>query len=144
MKESNPFLLLAQGENGLDPDMAAAGAFGLVIGVIYLAVIVLMIASLWKIFVKAGKPGWAAIVPIYNIIVLMEIVGRPVWWIILLFIPFVNFVILIILAIDLAKSFGQGGGFAAGLILLSVIFYPILAFGGSQYVGPAAGGGQPA
>ncbi|CAG0980496.1 hypothetical protein FLAV_01741 [Flavobacteriales bacterium] len=106
--------------------------------IIYLAIIVLMIASMWKVFTKAGKPGWAAIVPIYNIIVLLQIVGRPTWWIILFLIPIVSLIIMIMVMIDVAKSFGKGGGFAAGLILLGIIFWPILAFGDAQYVGPAA------
>ncbi|MCL4816967.1 MAG: hypothetical protein KJZ56_10035 [Flavobacteriales bacterium] len=103
-----------------------------------MAIIVLMIASMWKVFTKAGKPGWAAIVPIYNIIVLLQIVGRPTWWIILFLIPIVSLIIMIMVMIDVAKSFGKGGGFAAGLILLGIIFWPILAFGDAQYVGPAA------
>lgn len=122
-------------------ESSASTAIGAGIGIfllIYLAVIVLMIASFWKIFTKAGKPGWAAIVPIYNLVVLLEIVGRPVWWIVLLLIPLVNFVILILLCMDLAKSFGQGAGFGIGLLLLGPIFYPILAFGSSTYRGPAA------
>ncbi len=93
---------------------------------------------MWKLYTKAGKPGWAPIIPIYNWVVLLEIVGRPLWWIILLLIPVVNFVILIIVAIDLAKSYGKGGGFAVGLILLTPIFVLMLAFGDAQYVGPAA------
>jgi hypothetical protein len=101
---------------------------------------IVVIASLWKIFAKAGKPGWASIVPIYNAIVLFEIVGRPAWWILLFLIPFVNFVIAIIVAVDLAKSFGKGGGFAVGLLLLGFIFYPILGFGSARYLGPAAAG----
>ncbi len=102
-------------------------------GILYLAIVVLMIVSLWKIYSKAGKPGWAAIVPIYNIIVLLEIVGRPIWWIILFFIPFVNFVVAILLAIDLAKAFGRGIGTAIGIILLPIIFYPVLGFGEATY-----------
>jgi len=109
-----------------------------VIIVIYLAIIVLMIASMWTIFSKAGKPGWAAIVPIYNLIVLLEIVGKPWWWLFLMLIPIVNIVILIIVIHQLSLSFGKGGGFTAGLILLGFIFYPILAFGDAKYLG--AGG----
>ncbi|MBI5511803.1 MAG: signal peptidase I [Deltaproteobacteria bacterium] len=114
------------------------GAGMIVVGIIYLAVIVLMIASFWKIFVKAGKPGWAAIVPIYNIVVLLNIIGKPVWWIILFCIPLVNFVIAIIVYVALAKAFGKGVGFAIGLLLLSFIFFPILGFGSAQYVGGGA------
>lgn len=102
-----------------------------------LAFAVIMIISMWKIFVKAGKPGWAAIVPIYNVIVLLEIVGRPVWWILLLIIPCVNIVINIIVCIDLAKSFGKDVGYGIGLALLSIIFFPMLGFGKAQYIGPS-------
>ena len=100
---------------------------------------ILMIAACWKIFTKAGQPGWASIIPIYNWYIICKIVGRPGWWVILLLIPFVNFIIGIILCIDLAKSFGKGVGFGIGLVLLGVIFFPILAFGSAQYQGPTAG-----
>lgn len=111
----------------------------LVTTVVYLAVLVLLIASLWVIFSKAGKPGWAAIIPIYNTLVELEIVGRPWWWLLLLiFVPIVNIVLGIMVINDLSKSFGHGIGFTLGLLFLPFIFLPILAFGGSQYVGPAA------
>ena len=100
-----------------------------------IAVTVLVVASMWKIFSKAGQPGWAAIIPIYNFIVWCKIVGRPAWWVLLLLICFPIF--YIILCIDLAKSFGKGVGFAVGLILLSVIFFPILGFGSATYQGPS-------
>jgi hypothetical protein len=99
---------------------------------------VIMVVSRWRIFTKAGKPGWAAIIPIYNVIVLLEIVGKPVWWIFLFLIPCVNIVFAIWTVNLLSKSFGQSEGFTVGLILLSFIFYPILAFGNYQYLGPAA------
>src|SRR5262245_56971829 len=102
-----------------------------------IAVTVLTLASTWKIFSKAGQPGWAAIIPIYNLFVWCKIVGRPAWWILLLLICFPIF--YIILCIDLAKSFGKGVGFAVGLILLSIIFFPILGFGSATYQGPSAG-----
>lgn len=105
--------------------------------IIYLAIIVFFIYCMWKIFEKAGKPGWAAIVPIYNIIVLLEIIGKPWWWLLLMLIPIVNFVIAIIVMVQLAKVFGQGVGFAIGLILLGFIFIPILALGSSTYTAPA-------
>lgn len=106
--------------------------------VVYILVAIVALVAMWKIFTKAGKPGWAALIPIYNIIVLLEIVGRPAWWIILLIIPIVNIVILIMVMNDLSKSFGQGVGFTVGLIFLSIIFYCILAFGPAKYLGPAA------
>lgn len=89
---------------------------------------------LWTIYEKAGEPGWAAIVPIYNLVVFLRIVGRPTWWLILLLIPGINAIIGILLYLDLAKVFGQGTGFAVGLILLSPIFLAILAFGDAKYV----------
>lgn len=104
--------------------------------VIYLALLALLIASMWKIFVKAGKPGWACLIPIYNIIVLFEICGKPIWWIVLLLVPIVNIVVMILLALALAKSFGKEPIFGVGLILLGIVFYPILAFGDAKYVGP--------
>ena len=126
-----------------DEAAAAAAASGIML-LIYLAVFVVIIIGMWKIYSKAGKPGWASIVPIYNIIVLLEIIGRPVWWIVLMFIPLVNLVIAVITALDLAKSFGKGAGFGLGLIFLSPIFYPILGFGSAQYEGPAAAEGAAA
>jgi hypothetical protein len=118
----------------------SASSSGSPVGVIFgLLVAVLMIVALWKIFTKAGQPGWACLVPIYNIYILCKIVGRPGWWVILMLIPFVNFIIAIILSIDLAKSFGNGVGFGLGLAFLGIIFFPILGFGSSQYQGPVAG-----
>ena len=108
---------------------------------IYLALIVVVIAGMWKMYEKADEPGWAAIVPIYNVWVLLRIVGRPGWWLLLMLIPIVNFVVAIIVALDLARSFGRGGGFAVGLIFLGFVFYPILGFGEDEYIGP---GGAPA
>ena len=109
---------------------------------IYLAVVVLLIASYWVVFTKASQPGWACLIPFYNLWVILKIVGRPGWWLILFFIPIVNIVMWIIVAIDLSHSFGKGGGFAAGLIFLWFIFVPILAFGDATYQGPAASGGS--
>ncbi len=117
-------------------DMAVGAAGGGIFMIIWLAVMVLMIASMWKVFTKAGQPGWAAIIPIYNVIVLLQVVGKPVWWIILFLIPFVNLIMMILVALELSKVFGKGGGFAAGLILLPFIFYPVLAFGDARYVPP--------
>jgi len=116
-----------------DSGMAAMGTGVLIF---YLVILVLMIVSMWKIFTKAGKPGWASIIPIYNLIVLLEIVGKPIWWILLLIIPLVNLVILIIVTHRLSLSFGQGVGTTILLIILPVIGYPMLGFGSATYVGP--------
>ena len=83
-------------------------------------------------FSKAGKPGWGSIIPIYNVILLMEIAGRPVWWFLLLFIPVVGLVVAIIAYLDVARKFGKGAGFGIGLVLLPFIFFPILGFGSAQ------------
>lgn len=103
--------------------------------IIYVAVIVFMIVAVWRVFEKAGQPGWAVIIPIYNIYVLLKIAGQPGWWLILYFIPLVNIVVEIIVQVGVAEKFGKGGGFAVGLIFLPFIFYPILAFGEAQYQG---------
>ena len=121
---------------------AAAGILGAGCGcvgvVIYFAVIVLVIIGLWKVFVKAGKPGWGAIVPIYNMILVCEITGRPVWWVVLMLIPLVNIVVLIIVFMDLAKAFGKDAAYGLGLAFLPFIFFPMLGFGSAQYRGPVA------
>ena len=106
--------------------------------IVVLAYTVIVIASLWKVFAKAGKPGWAAIVPIYSGVVLLKIAGKPVWWLILFFIPIVNIVVVFIVYISLAKNFGKGAGFAVGLVLLSFIFFPILGFGTARYLGTSS------
>ncbi|MFA6570010.1 MAG: DUF5684 domain-containing protein [Bacteroidota bacterium] len=116
-------------------DSGAATGVGIVMIIVYLLLAVIMIASLWKIFVKAGKPGWAAIVPIYNLIIMLEIVGKPIWWIILFLIPFANLIVAILIYIELAKKFGKEIGFAIGMILLPIVFFPILGFGSAEYKG---------
>lgn len=104
--------------------------------VFYCIIFLIVITAWWKIFVKAGQPGWKAIIPIYNFYILLKIVGKPGWWLILLFIPFVNFVILIWTYNMLSKSFGKDEAFTVGLILLGFVFFPILGFGSAKYLGP--------
>ena len=104
--------------------------------ILYLAIVVTIIAAMWTIYSKAGQPGWASLVPIYNIIVLLEIVGKPWWWLFLMCIPVVNLIILIMVYHNLSLSFGKGSGFTAGIIFLGMIFIPMLAFGDAKYVGP--------
>ena len=111
---------------------------GLFILAIELVIIVAIVAGFWKVFVKAGKPGWAAIVPIYNVIVLLEIAGKPLWWVLLFFIPIVNIVMAVIVGIAVAKAFGKSDAFGIGLGLLGFIFYPVLGFGDAQYQGAKA------
>jgi Family of unknown function (DUF5684) len=112
---------------------------GFIVFIIELGIAILAIAGCWKTFEKAGKPGWAAIVPIYNVVIMLEIAGKPLWWIILIFIPLVNFVVIILIMIAFAEKFGKGAGFGVGLAFLSFVFFPILGFGDAQYVGGGAG-----
>ena len=93
---------------------------------------------MYQSFGRAGKPGWAGIVPIYNIFLLTEIVGRPILWFVLCLVPCVNIVIIVLLMIDLAKSFGKSTGFGIGLAFLGFVFAPMLGFGPDRYIGPAA------
>ena len=113
----------------------APGPIAIVIAV---AIGLFVLASMWKVFVKAGQPGWGVIIPIYNLYLLLKIAAKPAWWLILFFIPLVNFVIAIITCIAIAKNFGKGTGFGLGLVFLGFIFYPILGFGDAQYVGSAS------
>ena len=113
-----------------DAERAGCGAVG---AFLYLAIIVVMIVGMWKMLEKANQPGWGAIIPIYNVILLLRVAGKPLWWIILLFVPLVNIVISILIPAAIAKNFGKGTGFTLGLIFLPMIFYPILGFGSAEY-----------
>lgn len=115
---------------------AVAIVIWLFVVLIVLAVSILMIIAMWRIFTKAGKPGWASLVPIYNMVVMMQIVGRPEWQVVLMFLPFAHIYISIVLPLDLAKSFGKTTGFGVLMIFFPAIMNPILAFGSSRYVGP--------
>jgi Family of unknown function (DUF5684) len=101
-----------------------------------LAILIFYVVAYWQLFTKAGEPGWGAFVPLYNLYLYCKIAGRPEWWLILFFIPLVNVVIALILAMDIAKAFSKSSGFGIGLWLLSVIFVPILAFGSATYTKP--------
>ena len=110
----------------------------LIVVFIALPIPILMIIGSWKLYSKADEPGWSAIIPIYSQYTLCRIVGRPVWWLIFLLIPYLNFVFWLIFAMDLAKVFSKPKGFGIGLWLLPFIFVPILGFGGSLYTRPLA------
>ncbi|MFO1482298.1 MAG: DUF5684 domain-containing protein [Verrucomicrobiaceae bacterium] len=122
-------------ESAVNFEYSAQGSLGTVPTLIMLAVFVIVLAAWWKIFTKAGEPGWACLIPIYNIIVGLKIAGKPWWWLFLCIIPVVNFIIGILVCLGLAKNFGKGGGFAVGILLLGFIFIPILAFGDAKFVG---------
>lgn len=106
-----------------------------VLGFLYLGVVVLVIAGMWKTFTKAGQPGWACLIPIYNIYVMTQIAGKPGWFILLYLVPLVNIWAAIVVLHGISTKFGQGVGFTLGLIFLPFIFYPMLGFGSAQYQG---------
>ena len=128
-----PFVFLAQDTQTQMPQMPDYGAVasppGLIVSVLISAF------CFWKVFTKAGQPGWASIIPIVNLFFLCKVAGRPGWWLLLLLICFPIF--WIIICLDVAKRFGKGVGFALGLVFLGIIFYPILGFGSAQYQGGA-------
>lgn len=133
-------LALLQNDSGAG---VLGALFGSAMMLVWLAIIVVVIAGGWKVFTKAGQPGWAIIIPIFNIYILLKIVGRPAWWLVLYLIPVVNFVIAVIVAMDLAKSFGQSAAFGVVLLfLLAAIGFLILGFGSAKYLGPAVGSPQ--
>jgi hypothetical protein len=117
--------------------MDDSGVFGALFGgafcIVWLLVIVATIAGCWKTFEKAGKPGWAAIVPIYNVLMLAEIAGKPAWWGLLLYVPCAGIIFAILLCIEVAKKFGKDALFGVLLALLSPIFFIVLGFGDAKY-----------
>jgi hypothetical protein len=104
--------------------------------VLFCVILLFQLIAMWKVFTKAGQPGWACLIPIYNIYIMTKIVGKPGIWVLYMIIPFVNIVFVIWLYNMISKSFGHDEGFTAGLIFLGVIFWPILGFGSSKYLGP--------
>ena len=116
--------------------LAAFGIGMLIMWLISMAISVFVIISYWKVFKKAGKPGWAAIIPIYNTIVMIEIAELPMWYIALFFVPFANIYAIFKINIEIAKKFGKDAGFGVGMTLLAPVFYAILAFSKNiAYVG---------
>ena len=141
-KESTPLSKLEQIINkGLTPDQIESiknsllaqfkevrPALSATIHIISFLASLLTIIAIWKIFSKAGHPGWMSLIPIYNLHILLKIIDKPQWWILLFFIPFVNIIIYLILNRDIAKYFDKSPGFGIGLSFLPFIFFPILAF----------------
>ncbi len=112
------------------------GAAEMAFVIFAIAFAVFCIAAQWKVFVKAGQPGWACLIPVYNIYIMTKIGGKPGYWTLLCFIPFVNFVFSVWLLNMISKSFGKDEGFTVGLLFLGFIFWPILGFGNAKYQGP--------
>lgn len=111
--------------------------FVILVSIVGMITGLISLAGMWKSFEKAGQPGWAVIVPIYNAYVLIEIADRPAWWLLLLLVPVVNIFVIFVVFIDFAEKFGKGVGFGIGLALLGVVFFPLLGFGDAQYQGRA-------
>lgn len=115
-------------------ESGAGSVFMMLYLVLIFAIILVSIVGTWKMFEKAGQPGWASIVPFYNTYILVKIAGRPGWWFLLYLIPFVNIVVSIIIAIDIAKKFGKSDLFGIfALWLFSFVGYLILGFGDAKY-----------
>lgn len=120
-------------------DDSGAGIVAAFLGAYFLFILIISLISvigLWKMFEKAGKPGWAAIIPIYNAIVILEITGQPTWWVIMLFIPVVNLIFIIMILNALSNSFGQGVGTTILFLFFPFIGFPMVGFGSAKYVGP--------
>lgn len=98
-----------------------------------MGVAVLLTAGAWYMFEKANKPGWAILVPIYNLIVMCEIAKKPTWWVAMFLIPIANIIFLIMMLNGIAKAFGKSEGFTVGLVFLRQIFFAILGYGPAQY-----------
>lgn len=123
------------GVNDYSSSVSGLAAMTTTYMIIVLVISVISIIANWKIFTKANKPGWASIIPFYNMYTQFEIAGMNGWMFLLLFVPIVNVVIAIMLYVNLAKAFGKSTGFAIGLIFLNFIFTLILGFGSAEYVG---------
>ncbi|MCK5803897.1 MAG: signal peptidase I [Lentisphaeria bacterium] len=106
--------------------------FTLVAVSVFLAVAsaLVMLISVARVLSKAGQPGWAVIVPVYNVICLLRVARMPLWWLLLFLVPVVSIVPSVLLPLGIARRFGRGGGFAMGLLFVPVGFWPLLAFGG--------------
>lgn len=109
--------------------------FFVVYVVVLFTIFVFCVAGMWKAFEKAGEPGIACIVPIWNILVFCKIGGKPAWWVLLFFIPCVSFVVAILLNLAVAKNFGKSEAFGIGLAFIPMVFWPLLGFGDARFVG---------
>lgn len=118
----------------MEPTKSLIGG-SLVFMVVMFAIVIISLVAMAKIYAKAGRPGWAVIIPVYGQVVLFDITHGKGWLVITMFIPVVNLVMYFIVCARLAKVFGKGTGFGVGLMLLPIIFIPMLAFGDAEYIG---------
>ena len=121
----------------------SAGIVEIIFILIMLGLAVILIAGMWKVFEKANQPGWGVLIPVYNVVLMLKIAGKPLWWIVLFFIPLVNYVIIVLVSLAIARNFGKGTGFGIGLAFLPYVFYPLLGFSNAEYnpVDTSSGGG---
>ncbi len=119
------------------PDMVAM-MISSGVGLVFFVLMIFMFVCMWRMFTKAGQPGWAVLIPVYNIYIMLKIAGRPVWWMIFFFVPLANFITCIVINLDIAKNFGKSTLFGIALIVVPFIALPMLAFGDATYVGPRA------
>ncbi|MEK0437777.1 MAG: hypothetical protein RL444_153 [Verrucomicrobiota bacterium] len=133
--------LLAQASGNEEAVAAGIAAFIAAFAFVFIAIAVVVTIGMWKAFAKAGQPGWAVLVPIYNIIVLLRVAGLPWYWVFAPFvaiIPILGWIAYIVWIVwihhRISTRFGQGVGFTIGLTLLGPIFWLILGFGSSKYV----------
>jgi hypothetical protein len=135
--------LLAQTYTYTTTTTSSSSSFNPVLMLVYAAILVVFLVSMWMVFEKAGEKGWKSIVPFYNSYILVKISGKPGWWFLLLLVPLVNIVVSIIVYLELAKRFSKSVSFAIfGLILFPYVGLPMLAFGNAKYT--AATGTAPA
>ncbi len=120
-------LLVAEAESGVGE---------IIVALIYLAITVAIIAGMWRLFEKANQPGWGVLIPVYNVILMLKVAGKPLWWLVLFMIPLVNIIFCILVPLAIARNFGKGVGYGIGLIVLPFIFYPLLGFSDAEYNPP--------
>lgn len=113
----------------------SGSVLGIVSAVIAIAITLVVLAGIWKTFQKAGQPGWAAIIPIYNLYIMLKIGGNAWWWLLVMFVPIVQLYAFYKMFAGVSKAFGQGIGFALGLWFLNLIFWPLLGFGDYEHRG---------
>jgi hypothetical protein len=122
-------------------DPAVAGILMVIIAIVFaisLALGAIMIISMWRLYTKAGRPGWASIVPFYNQIVMIKIIGRPLWWFAMMFVPFANIVFSVMIMLEFVKSYGKDTWFGVASLFFPYVIFPIMAFDKNiRYVGPA-------
>ncbi|BDV41880.1 hypothetical protein GURASL_08030 [Geotalea uraniireducens] len=120
--------------NSIPPNVALfLSTFGTSLVAVLVVLFLFFLAVYWKVYVKAGEPGWSSLIPFYNLFILVKIAGKPWWWFLLLFLPLVNIIVAVLLHLALAARFGKGVLFGLGLAFLGFIFFPILAFGKAEY-----------